>query len=143
MYKRVKNKQGFTVIELIVAIAIASIMIVISINLLRLTNKAHSISLEEYDLQSAIRRATEETNQAARYSRAVFAVPQTFVASTEKMDPDWNYLMVSHDGKRIISMEYDDSEGKEEFVERVLVPEHKNIRYEIFLKKNLKQKQIM
>lgn len=138
LYKRIKNRQGFTVIELIVAIAIASILIIISINLLGVTNKTHSLSLKEYDLQSAIRRAAEETNQAARYSKAVFAVPQTFVASTDKMDPGWDYIMVSHDGKRIISMEYDDNEDKEEFVERVLVPEHENIRYEIFFEKESK-----
>lgn len=135
LYKKIKNRQGFTVIELIVAIAIASILIIISINLLGVTNKTHSLSLKEYDLQSAIRRAAEETNQAARYSKAVFAVPQTFVASTDKMDPGWDYIMVSHDGKRIISMEYDDSEGKEKFVEKVLVPEHENIRYEVFFEK--------
>lgn len=136
LYKKIRNKQGFTVIELIVAIAIAGIMIIISINLLGLTNKTHSLSLKEYDLQSSIRRAVEETNQIVRYSKAVFAVPQTFVAGTDKMDPGWNFLMVSPDGKRIVSMEYDASEGKEEFIERVLVPEQKNIRYEIFFEKD-------
>ena len=112
MYEKAKNKRGLTVIELVIAIAIASILVVISVNLLRLTTKTHSLSLKEYDMQSSIRRATEETNQIIRYSKAVFAVPQNFVESTDKMDPDWSYLMVSEDGKKIVSMEYDNIEKK-------------------------------
>ena len=133
MYEQAKNKRGLTVIELVIAIAIASILVVISVNLLRLTTKTHSLSLKEYDMQSSIRRATEETNQIIRYSKAVFAVPQNFVESTDKMDPDWSYLMVSEDGKKIVSMEYDNIEKK--FIERVLVPEQNNIRYEVLFEK--------
>lgn len=134
LYKKIKNRKGLTVLELIIAIAIASIVIVISTGLFRLTTKGHSLSLKEYSLQSSIRRATEETNQTVRYCKAVFAVPQTFVADTDTMDPDWNYLMVSPDGKRIVSMEYNKDEDR--FVERILVPEQKNIQYEIFFERD-------
>lgn len=134
MHRKIKNKQGLTVLELVISIAIASILIVVSINLLRVTSLTHSQSLKEYDLQSSIRIATEEANKIVRYSKAVFAIPQTFVESTDKMDPDWNYYMVSRDSKRIVSMEYSEDKGK--FVERVLVPEQKNIEYEVFFEKD-------
>lgn len=134
MYKKIQNKRGLTVLELIIAIAIGTILIGVSINLLRMTSLTHSQSLKEYDLQSSIRMATEQTNQIVRYSKAVFAVPQTFVESVDVMDPGWSYLMVSDDGKKIISMEYNDVTDK--FEEKVLVSEQKNIRYEIFFEKD-------
>lgn len=144
MYKKAKNKNGFTLIEIVLVLAILGVVIATSINPIILSTKGHDMAVKEYDLQSAVRRAVEKTNQVIRYSRAVFAVPETFVSDISKMDPGWNYLMVSKDGKKIISMEYvrhdddDDDDGNDsgEFVEKILVPEHKNIKYKVFFEKN-------
>lgn len=136
MYREAKNKNGFTLVEVILVLAVLGMIIAASINPIILGIKGHDVAVKEYDLQSAIRRAVDKTNQVIRYSRAVFAVPETFVSDTSKMDPGWNYLMVSKDGKKIVSMEYvKHDDGNEEFVEKILVPEHKNIRYEMFFEK--------
>jgi hypothetical protein len=108
----------------------------ISANLLILGMKSHKLTGKEYDLQSSIRRVTEETTKIVRYSKAVFAVPQTFISNTNSMDPGWNYFMVSSDGKRIVSMEYNGTIHEE----RVLVSEQDNIVYEVIFEKDASAK---
>lgn len=127
-----RSNQGFTLVELILTIAITSVVIMISANLLNLATKSHKLTAKEYDIQSAIRRVTEETTKIVRYSKAVFAVPQTFIVNTNTMDPGWDYFMVSSDGKRIVAMEYNGTEHEE----RVLVSEHDNIEYEVVFEKD-------
>ena len=114
--RNLRYNKGFTLVELILTIAITSIVIMISANLLILGTKSHKLTVKEYDLQSSIRRVTEETTKIVRYSKAVFAVPQTFISSTNSMDPGWNYFMVSPDKRRIVAMEYNGSKTlKKEF----------------------------
>jgi prepilin-type N-terminal cleavage/methylation domain-containing protein len=134
--KNFRYNQGFTLIELILTLAITSIVIVISANLLNLGMKTHKLTTKEYDIQSAIRRVTEETTQIVRYSKAVFAVPQTFISNTNNMDPGWDYLMVSPDKKRIVAMEY----NGEKHEERVLVSGQDKIEYEVFFEKDTSAK---
>ena len=98
---KLNKKNGFTLVELILAIALIVVVITLSVNLLIFGNKVQSKTIHQYDLQSSIRIATEKINEIIRYSKAVFAVPQTFVNSTSKMDPEWNYLMVS-DRKSVV-----------------------------------------
>ena len=132
MLKYKEKKMGYTLIELIISIAFVSIIIVITTNLFLLGNKSHTMAVKEYDLQSSVRIATEEINKITRYSKAVFAVPQTYVAEGA-MDPDWNYFMVSPDKKRVVSMEYNSVSNR--FEENILVPEQSNIEYELYFEK--------
>ncbi|MBU3144903.1 prepilin-type N-terminal cleavage/methylation domain-containing protein [Clostridium sp. CF012] len=134
--KDLRYNKGFTLVELILTIAITSLVIMISANLLILGTKSHKLTVKEYDLQSSIRIVTEETTKIVRYSKAVFAVPQTFISSTNSMDPGWNYFMVSPDRKRIVVMEYNGSKHKE----RVLVGVQDNIEYEVFFEKDASAK---
>lgn len=125
---------GFTLIELIITVSILSIIIALSTNLIIYAVKTQKITLNEYNLQSAIRNATEKTNTTIRYSKAVFAVPETYVESLAVMDPSWNYIMVSKDKKRIVIMEYSEESKKHE--EKVIVNESDNIIYETLFAKD-------
>lgn len=132
--KNSRNIYGFTLIELLLALSIISLVILISSNLVIFGVKSHKLTANKYDLQSSIRLATEQTNQIVRYSKAVFAVPQTFVANTSVMDPGWDYFMVSQDKKRVVTMEYNKDTNRHE--ERVIVGEQDNIVYEVFFEKD-------
>ncbi|MGH4121807.1 MAG: prepilin-type N-terminal cleavage/methylation domain-containing protein [Clostridium sp.] len=129
-------KKGFTLIELLLTIAITSLVIILSANLLNLGIRSHKLTVKEYNLQSSIRRVTEETTKIVRYSKAVFAVPITFISNTNSMDPGWDYFMVSSDGKRIVSMEYNGVQHEE----RVLVSGQDKIKYEVFFEKEASAK---
>lgn len=133
-HKDSRNSPGFTLIELLLALSLVSVVIAISANLLFFGTRTQKSTIKEYSMQSDIRRATEMTNELIRYSKAVFAVPQTFVESTDKMDPGWNYLMVTSDSKKIVRMEYDSTLAKH--VEKVVVQESEDIRYHIEFEKD-------
>ncbi len=124
-----KKRFGITLVELLIALGLISTIIGISTNLVLVGNKTHKLTTKEYAMQSDIRIATEKTNEAVRYSKAIFAVPETFVSSTDVMDPGWNYLMATPDGKRIVNMVYDDD--LEKHVENVIVAESEDILYYI------------
>ena len=125
--KTKKYTYGFTLVEVILAVALVSFVIILSSNMLIFGTNSQKLTVKEYSLQSDLRRATEQTNELIRYSKAVFAVPESFVSPVSAMDPGWSYLMVSPDGKRIVDMEYDD--GLKTHVEKVLVEESKGILY--------------
>lgn len=129
-----ENTCGFTLIEVILAIALLSFVIIIASNLFFLGTNAQKFTMTEYTLNSDLRKVTEKTNSIVRYSKAVFAVPYTFVDGTDVMDPDWNFLMVSDDGKRIVTMEYDEIAAKH--VEKTVVEEQENLVYELFFEKD-------
>ena len=129
-----KTINGFTLIELILTIVLISLVITVSVNMMTFANRTHRITVDEYDLQSAIRLAAESTNNIVRYSKAVFAVPDTFVNYASNMDSGWNYFMVSSDRKKIVRMEYD--ADTDSHLEVVVVPERPNILYEMTFAKD-------
>ena len=127
-------KKGFTLIEMIIAIALTTIAIIISVNMFFFGTNAHRITFDEYKIQSDVRIATEQVTNIVRYSKAVFGVPYPFVESTSKMDPGWSYFMVSSDGKRIVSMDYNNTTKIHE--EKVVVEEQDDIEYEMIFEKD-------
>lgn len=132
-----KNKidtRGFTLIELILAVALIGIVITLSSNILIFGINSQKLTAKEYSFQSDLRRTTEQTNELIRYSKAVFAVPKAFVSPESAMDPGWSYLMVSPDGKRVVIMEYDDV--LEKHVEKIMVDETPGIVYDISFNKD-------
>ena len=133
--KKKTGTRGFTLIELILAVALISIVIVLSSNILIFGINSQKLTAKEYSFQSDLRRATEQTNELIRYSKAVFAVPRPFVSTESAMDPGWNYLMVSPDGKRVVIMEYDDV--LEKHVEKIMVDESDGIVYGLSLEKDV------
>ena len=132
--KYARNSKGFSLVELLVALALIGIIIFILTNILLFANRTEQIMTKEYFMQSDIRRVTEVTNELVRYSKAIFAVPQSFVSSTDVMDPGWSFLMLSPDAKRIVIMEYDEDLGRH--VENTAVEASADISYYVEFEKD-------
>lgn len=127
-------KKGFTLVELLIAVALITVVIIVSMNMFFFGTNAHKLTFKEYEIQSDVRIATEQVTNIVRYSKAVFGVPYPFVESTSKMDPGWSYFMVSADGKRIVSMDYNDTTKVHE--EKIIVEEQDNIEYKMTFEKD-------
>lgn len=127
-------KKGFTLVELLIAVALITVVIIVSMNMFFFGTNAHRLTFKEYEIQSDVRIATEQVTNIVRYSKAVFGVPYPFVESTSKMDPGWSYFMVSADGKRIVSMDYNDTTKVHE--EKIIVEEQDNIKYKMIFEKD-------
>jgi len=132
--KRKQSLKGITLVELVVVIALFGIIVAISANMITVAMRAHQQTVEDYTLQSAIRLATDKVSNTVRYSKAVFAVPESFVDSVARMDPDWTYFSVSPDGREIIEYTYNASTGAHD--ETVIVPAQDNIYYELNFQKD-------
>jgi prepilin-type N-terminal cleavage/methylation domain-containing protein len=101
-----KNEKGYTLIELMVAMAIFAIVIVLSSNMLFFTMKVPAQALNEYDIQSNMRVLTQKLTVVIRDSSAVFALHRV---NHNNLTAGWNYIIPSDDQTRIIEYKWDDS----------------------------------
>lgn len=131
------RRKGFTLIELLVGLALISIIISISMSLILFSNRSHAMVAKEYEIQSAIRLAAEETNRIVRFSSALFAVPKDYfhVSDLSKLDAGWHYFGVSEDKKSIVKYTYVVEASIGKHVTTVIVPPKDNIEYELVFKK--------
>lgn len=83
------KKKGFTLVELLIAIALLGILGIMIANLVRIPIKAHQMSEKEYDVQSELRSTSELVNNSIRNATAAFLLSKN---DTHFAD-DWNYLI--------------------------------------------------
>ena len=127
------RRRGFTLVELLIGMALISIIISISMSLILFSNRSHAMVAKEYEIQSSIRMAVEETNRIVRYSSALFAVPKDYfhVSDVTKLDEGWHYFGVSEDKKSIIKYTYVVEEGIGTHKAQTVVSPNENIEYEL------------
>lgn len=126
--------KAFTLIELIIVIALLSSVVFLSTSMIRLSTVAHEKTVDEYEINTTIRLASQKANELIRYSKAVFAVTDDYISDVNRMDPGWNYYAVSADKRRIVEYVYDSVAATH--VESVLVDESPNVEYEIVFTKD-------
>ncbi len=94
---------------------------------------------KEYEIQSRVRMAVEETNRIIRYSSALFAITDDYfhLDDVSDLDEGWHYFGVSADKKSIVNYGYVPSGSGGSHVLRTVVPANENIEYELVFVKNL------
>lgn len=137
--KYLRKRLGVTLIELILAMSLIGMIITISANMMNLSTKSHKVTVDEYQLQSDIRLATEKTNKIIRYSSALFTIPMGRFFEANLTD-GWNYLGILADGKEIVSYTYEsrlnaDGDLELKHWKDIVVPTHNNLEYEIVFEK--------
>ena len=127
------KRRGFTLIELLIGMALISIIITISMSLIMFSNRSHAMVVKEYEIQSSIRMAVEETNRIVRYSSALFAVPKDYfhMSDMTKLDQGWHYFGVSADKKSIVKYTYVVKDSIGSHVATTIVSPNDNIEYEL------------
>lgn len=132
------NNKGFTLIELIIAMALLGLIVLGSFSMLNFGNRVHRMTVDEYQLQSSVRMAMEKTNKIIRYSTALFAIPETSFKETN-LSSGWNYIGVSDDKKEIVNYQWDNTLSRH--VKEVIVPTQANVIYNLrFEKTNPQEK---
>lgn len=126
------NKKGFTLIELIVVIAIIGMVITTIMSLLFFGYNVYSMTSNDYELQSSVRLAMENLGNTIRESKAVFAVPD----ATYK-DEQWNYLTIDDGGTTVATYEWNGSGWNK----NVILGPYPDVTFEIvFMKENTMSK---
>lgn len=132
-----KRLPAITLAELIIVLAIGGILVAISSNAIFMLFRTHSMAVDEYDLHSASRMASDKVSETIRYSQAVFALPFDYVKNVNAMDPEWDYVAVTSDGKELVEYTYDTTTRKH--VPKVLIASQPNVEYEITFDKKSAQ----
>lgn len=130
MYIEIKNRQGITIVSLIIIIVLIAIGAA-GVYKFMPHIKNQLLNIKEYDIKISVEKAARRIYEAVKYSENIYALPKAFVKDLEKLDPNLNYFMVSHDGRRIIIMAYDGNK----FVEKTIVRKRRNVEYEMFFEK--------
>ncbi len=131
MYKKIINREGLSIITIIMIIALIAVIIVSYGDKIVFHAKEQIINIKEYSLRMSMKKTKNQIDQILKFSKDICIMPKAFATDTSGLDPSYNYIMVSSDCKRIINMEYDGSK----FVERVIEKKRRNIKYEIFFEK--------
>lgn len=100
MIPSLKNK-GFTLIEVILVLGFMGIIIATTTSLILFSNRTHEVIVQEFQVQSDMRVASEVINQQVRHATAVFLLNSNQYNS-QNLSDGWNYFGVSDDESEII-----------------------------------------
>ena len=94
-----KKNKGFTLLELIISLALISMVIVVAVQLIIFGIRGHNRSLDEFDIQSSIRIVSLNVNNVIRDSSGVFILHRE---NDNNLTEEWNYIMLSPDKTRLL-----------------------------------------
>lgn len=129
------KKNGFTLIELIIALSLIAMIISISTNMIIFSMRSHDVTVDEYVLQSSIRMASDVTNRVIRYSSALFTIPsgRFFEAN---LTEGWDYFGVSDDKREIVKYTYETRSGVTKHWKEVLVAAQDQLTYDFIFEQD-------
>lgn len=111
-----KKRKGITLIELLLAIALISLIIIPVTNFLLLGVKSHAITIDEFNIQSNTRIVSQKINSIIRDASAVFVLHRD---DDEMLTQEWNYIMLNEDHTKLLEYRWDNASKTHEVVELV------------------------
>ena len=97
-----KNRKGVTLLELILALALISIIIIIGTNVFIIGNKAQRASVSEADVQANTRLVSEQINNIPRLATKTHTIPRSSFQYYEVRDPVTSYIGITKEGHVVI-----------------------------------------
>lgn len=95
-----KRRKGFTLVEVILTLALISIVVLGGTNLITFAIRGHRLTMNEFDVQSNIRIASQRLNTTVRDSSAVFILHRE---NADNLTEEWDYIMLSPEKDRLIN----------------------------------------
>ncbi len=129
---RHRYQKGFTIVELMVTIVIASIAMSIASSFLNFSWISQKRTVDEYEIQSDIRLAADTVNYAIRDASVTFAITEDVFNESKK--EKWNYIGIE-DNKEIVEYIWDPVNNTHDRV--VLLPEKEKIFYNLYFSQSV------
>lgn len=127
-----KTRKGITLVELLLALALISIIIVAGTNLLLVGVKGHTITIDEFNIQSNTRLVSSKINSIVRDASGVFILHRD---DADNLTSEWNYIMLNEDKTKLLEYVWDDTSNSHTVNELVTGLNEVNFDLE-FLKNN-------
>ena len=131
MYK-LNNKKGFTLVELIVVLALLGVILAGSYSILSFGNTVHRMGIDEFEIQASARLTAQHISNVARYASATFTIPKSSFKESNLTD-GWDYIGIM-DGE-VVLYKYEQQGGVWDHYKTVVAPKSDKINYEIFFNK--------
>ncbi|SES63369.1 VWA domain-containing protein [Anaerobranca gottschalkii] len=130
-----KNK-GFTLIELILAIGIFSLVLLMAYPAINFTLKSQNLVLDEFNLQSDMRRAAQLVNSQVRNATAIFTLKEENFNHNDLRE-GWSYFTVGEDRSEIVHYLWakDSTTGRYKHFKIPVVEKKDNIIYNLYFRK--------
>jgi prepilin-type N-terminal cleavage/methylation domain-containing protein len=129
-----KNRKGVTLLELILALALISIIIIIGTNVFIIGNKAQRASVSEADVQANTRLVSEQINNITRFATKTHTIPRSSFQYYEVRDPVTSYIGITKEGHVVID---EPGESGQPRKIKYLAKKQEGIDYEIVFDKVL------
>ena len=124
------NNKGFTLIELIISIAIFGVVLTATYSMLNIGIKSHDMVIDNSEMQADVRYSLETVNEKIKYATAGFAVTEDdFDPGNNKMVDSWNYFGLTADKKSFAHFKWNSE--KEEHDVNILATAPEGIVYDI------------
>lgn len=133
-----KKRKGFTIIEVLTAVSFLLIIVSLSVSMLIGSLKSQKQSYDEYDVQSSIRIATQQTDRAINEATAIFTIPENRFKK-DNLTAGWDYYGVLPDKRQIVRYTYDSDLNNPEHPKKhkteILVQGQEGIKYDLIFKR--------
>lgn len=127
-----KARKGITIVELLLALALISIIIVAGTNMLLVGVKGHTITINEFNIQSNTRLISSKINSIVRDASGVFILHRE---DAENLTDEWNYIMLNDEKTKLLEYKWDDTSNSHKVNELVTGLNEVNFDLE-FIKNN-------
>lgn len=96
------KRKGFTLLELILVIALIGSVTAIAFNFLFFGMRAQRIVVDEFEIQSSVRLFAEHINNTTRFATSAHTVPKSSFQTHNHRDPNWSYIGINNEGHVVL-----------------------------------------
>lgn len=125
------SKKGFSLIELLIVIAIFGIIITLGTSIFIFGSNASTKTNVEYTAQAEMRVAVQKLNNAVRDSSSAFVL---YKENGNVKTKGWNYIMLSDDKKSLVEYKWDEKSGQH--IKTIIVEPQEGITYKVSFNKD-------
>ena len=130
-----KRKRAFTLVELLIALALIGFIISAGTNLVMFGMRAHERTLDEFDIQSNIRLMSFAVNQQVRDASGIYLLDKAYPAVGADLSlhftEGWNYMMLNDDKTQLVEWVWNGTTH----VERIIATATGNVTYDLVYNK--------
>lgn len=101
---KMKARKGISLVELLIAVALVSIVIAAGTNFILFGVKGHAITIDEFNIQSNTRLVSSKINSIIRDASGVFILHRD---DDENLTEEWNYIMLNDDKTKLLEYVWD------------------------------------